>query len=424
MKNKHLGVVALLLVIGVLTSGVAHAQVDARMFRQPAVSKDQIAFVYAGDIWVVPKKGGTAVRLSSPAGEESFPRFSPDGSKIAYSAAYDGNLDVYVVSAAGGEPTRLTYHPMQDRVIDWHPDGKRVLFASGRESGRQRFNQFYLVGLEGGLPEKLPVPYGEFAAFSPDGSQVVYMPMSQDFRTWKRYRGGWSPDLWTFDLKSYAAKNITNNPANDAQPMWHAGTIYFLSDRGASQRNNLWALRIGHGTRASGHQRRRLRHHVPVDRSRLDRVSGRRAFVPVRPGEREDDRGSGPCGHRRDDAAAANGQSGGADRRRDGVADGEARRVRDARRRGDAAGRERRGHQRDPLVWRGRALPALVARWKDDGLLERSQRRVRVDGAPRRRVGCREEGHEPWSRIPVRAVLVSRQQAGGLRRSGDESQNR
>ena len=246
MKNKHLGA-AFLLVIGVLTSGVAHAQVDARMFRQPAVSKDQIAFVYAGDIWVVPKKGGTAVRLSSPAGEESFPRFSPDGSKLAYSAAYDGNMDVYVVSAAGGEPTRLTYHPMQDRVIDWHPDGKRVLFASGRESGRQRFNQFYLVGLEGGLPEKLPVPYGEFAAFSPDGSQVVYMPTSQDFRTWKRYRGGWSPDLWTFDLKSYAAKNITNNPANDAQPMWHSGNIYFLSDRGASQRNNLWAYEPASG---------------------------------------------------------------------------------------------------------------------------------------------------------------------------------
>ena len=298
MKNTHLGVVTIFLAWLGLTSAVAHAQVDARMFRQPAVSKDQIAFVYAGDIWVVPKKGGTAVRLSSPAGEESFPRFSPDGSKIAYSAAYDGNLDVYVVSAAGGEPTRLTYHPMQDRVIDWHPDGKRVLFASGRESGRQRFNQFYLVGLEGGLPEKLPVPYGEFAAFSPDGSQVVYMPMSQDFRTWKRYRGGWSPDLWTFDLKSYAAKNITNNPANDAQPMWHGGNIYFLSDRGASQRNNLWAYERGVGPRPPGHELRRLRHHVPVDRSGCDRVPGRWALVPLRSRKREDGRGSRPCRHR------------------------------------------------------------------------------------------------------------------------------
>ena len=70
-----------------------------------------------------------------------------------------------------------------------------MLFASSRESGRQRYSQFYTVGLDGGLPEKLPVPYGEFGAYSPDGKQFVYMPMSQDFRNWKRYRGGWAPDL-------------------------------------------------------------------------------------------------------------------------------------------------------------------------------------------------------------------------------------
>ncbi|HET7617054.1 MAG TPA: hypothetical protein VFK20_00995, partial [Vicinamibacterales bacterium] len=224
----------------------ASAEVDARMLRYPAVSKTQIAFVFAGDIWLVPKQGGTAVRLSSPRGQESFPRFSPDGSKIAYSANYDGNTDVYVVPASGGEATRLTYHPMADRVIGWTPDG-RVLFASGRESGRQRYSQFFTVGVDGGLPTKLPVPYGEFADYSPDGRQVVYMPMSQDFRTWKRYRGGWSPDLWLFDLKTFASKRITEDPANDAQPMWHGNTIYFLSDRGASQRNNIWAYDVSSG---------------------------------------------------------------------------------------------------------------------------------------------------------------------------------
>ncbi len=234
-------------VLLMLAAVPASAQVDARMFRQPAVSADKIAFVYAGDIWIVPKTGGAATRLSSPAGEESFPRFSPDGSKLAYSADYDGNTDVYVVPTAGGEPVRLTHHPMPDRVIGWHPDGKRVLFASSRESGRQRYNQFYLVGIDGGLPEKLPVPYGEFGTFSPDGASFVYMPMAQDFRNWKRYRGGWAPDLWLFDLKTLAARNITNNPANDAQPMWYRNTIYFISDRGTEQRNNLWAEDIGTG---------------------------------------------------------------------------------------------------------------------------------------------------------------------------------
>jgi tricorn protease len=226
----------------------AHAQIDARMLRYPAASKTQIAFVYAGDIWLVSKEGGSAFRLTSSPGEESFPRFSPDGSRVAYSASYDGNIDVYVVPSAGGEPTRLTYHPMADRVVGWTPDGSRVLFAAARESGRQRYSQFYTVSPAGGLPEKLVVPYGEFGSYSPDGRQFAYMPMAQDFRNWKRYRGGWSPDIWLFDLTAKSAKNITSNPANDAQPMWHSGTIYFLSDRGTNERNNIWAYDVKAGT--------------------------------------------------------------------------------------------------------------------------------------------------------------------------------
>ena len=96
-----------------------------------------------------------AVRLSSPRGEEQFPRFSPDGSKIAFSANYDGNLDVYVVPSQGGDPVRVTHHPMADRLVDWHPDGTRVLFVSSRESGRQRYSQFYLAPATGGLPTRL-----------------------------------------------------------------------------------------------------------------------------------------------------------------------------------------------------------------------------------------------------------------------------
>src|SRR6266545_7699202 len=99
-----------LIALATLLSTPACAQIDARMLRQPSVSKDQIAFVYAGDIWLVPKKGGAAVRLTSSPGEESFPRFSPDGTKVAYSASYDGNVDVYVVPSTGGEPARLTHH--------------------------------------------------------------------------------------------------------------------------------------------------------------------------------------------------------------------------------------------------------------------------------------------------------------------------
>lgn len=225
----------------VLLSGTAGAQVDARMLRQPAVSATQIAFVYGGDIWIMPKSGGAAVRLTSARGEESFPRFSPDGSLIAFTGNYDGNQDVYVMPAAGGEPKRLTYHPADDRVVTWYPDGKSLLIASSRTSETNRYNKLFKISKDGGLPVALPMPYGEFASFSPDGKTIAYLPEAVDARTWKRYRGGWAPDIWTFDLTAGTAKNITHDEANDAQPMWHGSTLYFLSDRGKNLRGNIWA---------------------------------------------------------------------------------------------------------------------------------------------------------------------------------------
>src|SRR5581483_11452892 len=215
--------------------------IDARMLRYPDVSATQIAFVYAGDIWVAPGNGGEAMRLSSPKGEETFPRFSPDGSQIAFSGNYDGNTDIYVVPSAGGLPKRLTYHGDPDRMLEWYPDGKSILFATSRTSEKDRFNQLYKISATGGLPEKLPVPYGEFGAISGDGKTLAYIPISVDFRTWKRYRGGMNSAIWTFDLNTFASKNITGNDAANSQPMWHGSTLYFLSDRDKNRRFNIWA---------------------------------------------------------------------------------------------------------------------------------------------------------------------------------------
>lgn len=237
----------LTLAVIILLAGHLQAQVDARMLRYPDVSETHIAFVYAGDIWVVPKEGGLAQRLSSPVGQETFPRFSPDGKSIAFSGNYDGNTDVYLIPAMGGMVTRLTHHGMGDRVVGWHPDGKRILYASSMKSGRQRYNQFYYEPVSGGLPERLPVPYAEFGAISPDGNTLAFEPISRSFRTWKRYRGGMAPDIWFFDLRKQTSQNITDNPANDSHPMWHGRTMYFLSDRGPDERHNIWAYNMDSG---------------------------------------------------------------------------------------------------------------------------------------------------------------------------------
>lgn len=225
-----------------LMSGAALlGQVNARMLRYPDVSKTHIVFTYAGDLWLVPKDGGTATKISSPKGEELFAKFSPDGQNLAYNANYDGALNIYIVPTTGGMAKPITNHGMTDRLVDWYPDGQSLLFASSRESGKQRFNQFYKVSKNGGLPEKLPLAYGEFAAISPDGKQLAFTMKSTAFRTWKRYLGGLAPDIYTFDLGTFASQNITSNDASDELPMWHGHTIYYLSDRGADKRMNIWS---------------------------------------------------------------------------------------------------------------------------------------------------------------------------------------
>ena len=105
-----------------------------RLLRTPTVSATQIGFAYANNIWVAPRAGGSARRLTSFQGQTTSPQFSPDGRSIAFSGEYAGNFDVYVVPAEGGEPQRLTWHPGADMVEGWTPDGKSVLFSSTRGS--------------------------------------------------------------------------------------------------------------------------------------------------------------------------------------------------------------------------------------------------------------------------------------------------
>ena len=246
MKTVTALALILLLSLGGVAAGLDELthMPDARMLRFPDVSAEMIVFSYAGDLWTVAREGGTARRLSSPKGNEMFPKFSPDGRLIAFSGNYDGNTDVYVVGAQGGQPRRLTHHSATDLVVEWYPDGKHVLYRSGMVSPSGRFNRFFKQSIDGGLPQTLPMPYAELGSFSPDGSQIVYQFVSREFRTWKRYRGGMASDLWLYDFLNNSAEKLTDFAGTDAVPMWHGDTIYFLSDRAANQKLNLWAYSL------------------------------------------------------------------------------------------------------------------------------------------------------------------------------------
>ena len=140
-------------------------------------------------------------RLTTGVGVESNPSFSPDGKWIAFTGQYDGNTDVFVMPAEGGVPKRLTWHPDADVALGWTRDGKKVLFSSSRNS-YTRTRELYVAGLEGGLEEKLPLPMGWEASYSPDGERIAYVPMARAFFAWKRYRGGQTTPIWIAALSN------------------------------------------------------------------------------------------------------------------------------------------------------------------------------------------------------------------------------
>jgi len=209
----------------------AQAPGSPRLFRQPALSRTHICFSFAGDLWIVPREGGDARRLTTGIDVEEQPCFSPDGATIAFVGRYDGDTDVYTVPASGGIPKRVTYHPGSDAPVEWSADGKRILIRSGRLS-TSRFLRLFWVRADGaGLPDPLPLPEGFEGSMSPDGARIAYCPPYPAFNAWKRYRGGTASYIQIARLADSTIEKLPRTNSNDFRPMWVGDRIYFLSDR-------------------------------------------------------------------------------------------------------------------------------------------------------------------------------------------------
>ncbi len=243
---------------GVLAQGT-------RLLRHPTVSRDSVAFEYAGDLWVVSRSGGAARRLTSTPSAEIDPYFSPDGSQIAFTATIAGNTDVYVVAASGGDPKRLTYHPGLDRARGWTPDGKRVVFASNRTAApQQSYMQLWTISVDGGLPEMLPMPRAFSGSYSPDASRMAFEEIATAFvpewyetSMWRHYRGGRTHPISIMNLADYSVQKLPWTNSNDSSPMWIGNSVYFLSDRNHTV--NLFSYRI------DSKQLTQLTHHEDFD---------------------------------------------------------------------------------------------------------------------------------------------------------------
>ena len=223
----------ILLAFAIILAAQALAQETPLLLQRPSLSRTQIAFNFAGDLWIVGRDGGEATRLTTGVGIETGPVFSPDGTQIAFTGQYDGNTDVFVVAAAGGVPRRLTWHPGPDVAIGWTPDGKNVLFRSPR-ANYSRIQRLYTIPVGGGAETEIPLPMADDGAYSPDGARIAYTPLAPAFAQWKNYRGGRTSKIWIASLADSSVVEIPRQNSNDYVPIWSAeqpGKVYFLSDR-------------------------------------------------------------------------------------------------------------------------------------------------------------------------------------------------
>jgi tricorn protease len=229
---KSSTVLNLILCTFLLSSTVSIAQ-ETRLLSEPAISDSHISFIYAEDLWVANRDGSNPIRLTIDEGIESNPIFSPDGTKIAFNAQYDGNTDVFIIPVSGGVPKRLTWHPYTDLVRDFSADGSKVMFASQRNTYTNRHIQLFTISTNGGSVTQLKIPNAFWASYSNDDSRMAYTPLSDAFDQWKHYRGGRISRIWVYNNTSHKVEEISKptGGCNDSNPQWSGEYIYFKSDR-------------------------------------------------------------------------------------------------------------------------------------------------------------------------------------------------
>ena len=191
------------------------------LLRNPSLSQDKIAFLYADDIWTVSRQGGDAERLTSNGHVQCRPILSPQTAPRSptpptYTAIPTStSLPLGVACPVASPGTRPEARWLA---------GRRTAKTSSSPAAQLSYRHFlklFLVHADGsGMPEPLPLPAGSRASFSPDGQSLAYEPITKWEPAWKRYVGGQTTPIWIVNLKTLDLVKVPRDNSNDSNPVW------------------------------------------------------------------------------------------------------------------------------------------------------------------------------------------------------------
>ncbi|NQV73830.1 PD40 domain-containing protein [bacterium] len=228
---------SLFLVAALLTALSATAQIEG-YYRHPDIHGNTIVFSAEGDLWLVSATGGTANRLTTNDGQETFPTFSPDGSKIAFQATYDGAADTYVIPTMGGAPKRISWDATLP--VGW-ADNDHVLVRGLLTSGVPD-TRLATVNIQTFVAEEVPLSQAAEGSFDAAGT-LYFTRMSRQGSNSRWYKGGTAQKIWKYAVGAPEAEPLTTDyPGTSRQPnVLNDGLVYFLSDRQKAM--NVWSMK-------------------------------------------------------------------------------------------------------------------------------------------------------------------------------------
>lgn len=225
--------------------------------------------------------GKTAIRLTNNTANDTLPKVAPNGRKIAFLSDRDGNPEIYVMGADGSNPINVSNSTATDGAFVWSPDSSKLAFVSNRDGN----TEIYVVNADGTNLTRLTNDAGNDVQpiWSPDSKKIAWvhdqdtgmvhvwtiMTMDADGNNQTTLLTGpdntaisqiaWAPnntklayvqqvggkgDVFTVKVDGTGATNISNNAADDTNPVWapSSNRIAFVSDRDGIRKTYITTL--------------------------------------------------------------------------------------------------------------------------------------------------------------------------------------